>query len=190
MRGDKGDSTGGGIRRWGLAGIKEEVVDVGVDAGAEQMSLRGDIFLPSTVEGAFSTGNVPTLDRFLYHRGTVVAYFGYYTDVFKAGEGIVYQETLGKVRVETGEVVIFTRDSGGSSWPSMEDFSIDPLRGVHTSLDHRDTSTEDVADVGAGLGATPPIKVADRVVVGVGNVVFYPVSLDDAVGVFLIAIIF
>jgi len=94
------------------------------------------------------------------------------------------------VRVETGEVVIFTRDSGGSSWPSMEDFSIDPLRGVHTSLDHRDTSTEDVADVGAGLGATPPIKVADRVVVGVGNVVFYPVSLDDAVGVFLIAIIF
>ena len=97
---------------------------------------------------------------------------------------------MGKVRVETGEVVIFARDSGGSSWPSMEDFSIDPLRGVHTSLDHRDTSTEDVADVGAGLGATPPIKVADRVVVGVGNVVLRLVTLDDAAGILLIITFF
>jgi len=190
LRGNKGDSTGGEIRRWGLAGIKEEVVDAGVDAGVEQISLGGDLFLPSVAKGAFSVGKVPMLDGFLYHRGMVMADLGYHTDVFKAGEGIVYQETLGKVGVETGEVVVFSRDSRGSSWAGMEDFPVNPLGGVHTSLDYGDASIEDIADVGAGLGVTPLIEIADGIVVGIGDIIFCPVLLDNTVGVFFIAIIF
>ena len=39
LGGDKGDSTGGGIRGWRLAWVKEEVVDAGVDVGVEQVSF-------------------------------------------------------------------------------------------------------------------------------------------------------
>ncbi len=92
--------------------------------------------------------------------------------------------------VEAGEVIILSRDSRGSSGVGVEDFFIDPLGGLHTTLDHGDTFIEDVANVGAGLGATPLIEVADRVVVGVGDVILYPFMLDDAAGVLFVAIIF
>ena len=94
------------------------------------------------------------------------------------------------MRVKGGEVIILSRDAKGTSGASMENFSVDSLRGVYTSLDHGDTFVEDVVNVGAGLGVTLPVKVANWVVVGVADVVFCPVALDDAVGVLLIAIIF
>jgi len=50
--------------------------------------------------------------------------------------------------VERGEVIILSRDARGSSRVGMEDFSVDPLQGVNTSLDHGDTVLEDVADEG------------------------------------------
>ncbi len=89
--------------------------------------------------------------------------------------------------MEAGEVVIFFRDSGGSSGAGMEDFSINPFRGIHAPLDHGDTFVEGVADVGAGLGVTPLVEVADRVVVGVGDVILCPVMLDNALGILFIA---
>ncbi len=97
---------------------------------------------------------------------------------------------LGKVGVEAGEVIVLSRDSRGSGRAGVEDLSIDPLGGLYTALDHGDTFVEDVVNVGAGLGVTLPVKVANWVVVGVADVVFCPVALDDAVGVLLIAIIF
>ena len=53
--------------------------------------------------------------------------------------------------MEAGEVVVFSRDSGGSSGAGVEDFSVNPFRGIHTALDHRDTFIKDVVDVEAGL---------------------------------------
>jgi len=53
-------------------------------------------------------------------------------------------------------------------------------------LNYGDSFVEDVVDIGAGLGVTPLVKVEDRVVVGVGDIVFYLVMLDSAVGVFFI----
>ena len=70
-------------------------MDVGVDAGVEQVSLTGDLFLPSTAEGPFSAGKGSALDPFFYYRGLVTADFGYNVDVFKSGEGIVYEKMLG-----------------------------------------------------------------------------------------------
>ncbi len=35
LGGDKGDSRAGRIRRWGLGGVKKEVVDVGVNIGVK-----------------------------------------------------------------------------------------------------------------------------------------------------------
>ncbi len=72
----------------------------------------------------------------------------------------------------------------------MEDFSIDPLRGIYTALGHRDSLIKDIADVGTGLGATPLVKVGDGVVVGVSDVVLCLVMLDDAAGVFLVTVSF
>ena len=92
--------------------------------------------------------------------------------------------------VEGGEVVVLSRDTGGNSRAGMEYFSIDPLRGIYTTLDHGNFTVEGVANVGAGLGTTPLIKVGDRVVVGVGNIVLCPITLEDAVGVFFIVITF
>jgi len=57
-------------------------------------------------------------------------------------------------------------------------------------LDYRNSLIEDVADVGAGLGATLLVKVGDGVVVRVGNIVFCPVTLDNATGVLFIIIAF
>jgi len=119
-----------------------------------------------------------------------MADFGYDADVFEAGEGIVYQEMLGKVGVEAGEVVVFLRDSRDSSGAGMEDFSIAPLGGVYIALDYGDAFIEDVANIGAGLGATLLVEVTDRVVVGVGDIILCPFMLDNAAGVFLIAITF
>ena len=70
-------------------------MDAGVDMGVEQVTLAGDLLLPSVVEGSFSVGEDPTLDAFLYDRGPVSANFGYNPDVLKASESIVYKETLG-----------------------------------------------------------------------------------------------
>jgi len=187
---NEGDSTGGRVGGQGLRWVKEEVVDVGVDTGMEQVPLSGDFLLPSVTKGAFSMGDILALDRFLHNGGTVVADLGYYADILEASESVVYQEMLGKVGVEAGEVVVLSRDSGGSTGAGMKDFSINPFRGVHTALDHRDTAVEDVADVGAGLGVTPLIKVADGVVVGVADIIFRPFTLNDALGVFLITFTF
>ncbi len=63
---------------------------MGVDTGAEQVALAGDLLLPSAVEGSFSTGKDLTLDSFLYYRGTVAADLGYDPNVFEAGESIVH----------------------------------------------------------------------------------------------------
>ncbi|SRR6266851_5166254 len=90
--------------------------------------------------------------------------------------------------VEGEEVIVHSRDARGSSGTSVEDFSVDPLSGIHTALDHGDAFIEDVADVGTGLGASKLIKVGDGVVVRVSQVIFCPVMLDDAVRVFLIAV--
>ena len=38
------------------------------------------------------------------------------------------------------------------------------------------------------MGATPLVEVEDGVVVGVGDIVLCPVMLNDAVGVFFIAV--
>ena len=78
-------------------------------------------------KGGLSAGDIPMLEGFLYHRGTVVTDFGYDTYVFEAGEGVVYEEMLGKVGMEGGEIIVLSRNAGGSSRVSMEDFSIDPL---------------------------------------------------------------
>jgi len=97
---------------------------------------------------------------------------------------------LSKMGVKGDEVIILSRDAEGTSGASMEDFSVDSLRGVYTSLDHGDTFVENVIDIGAGLGATLLVKIGDRVVVGIGDVVFCPVMLENAMGVFLITVTF
>ncbi len=145
-------------------------MDVGVDTGMEQVALAGDFLLPSVAEGSFSVGEDLTLDPFsvgedlmldpfLYDRGPVLADLGYNPDVFEAGESVVYEETLGQMGVEGGEVIVLSWDARGSSRAGMEYFSIDPLGGVDTALDHGDLPVEGIADVGAGLGATPLVKV-------------------------------
>ncbi len=92
--------------------------------------------------------------------------------------------------MEAAEVVVLARDSWASGRVGVEEFSIDPFRRVYAALDHRNAFLKDVVDVGAGLGPTPLIEVADGVVVGVSDVVLCPVLLDDAVGVLFIALIF
>ena len=129
------------------------------------------------------------LEAFLYDRGPVVADLSDYTDVFKSSKHIVYQETLGEVGVKGGEVVILARDTGGSCRPGVEDFSIYPLRGADAPLYHGDLSIEGVMDVGAGLGASLLVKVGDGVVVGVGDVVLCPITLEDAAGVFFFVVV-
>jgi len=132
-------------------------------------------------------GDILVLDGFLHYGGAVLADLSYDTDIFEASEGIVHQETLGKAGVEAGEVVVLSRNSRGSTRVHMEDLTINPFRGIHTALDHRDAFIEDVANIGAGLGATPSVEVANGVAVGVGDVVFHPLSLDNALGVIFIA---
>jgi len=97
---------------------------------------------------------------------------------------------LGEMRVEGGEVIVLSRDARGSSGAGMEYFSVNPLGRVDPALDHRDLAVKGIADVGAGLGMTPLIKVRDEVVVGVGDVVLCPVMLEDALGVFFIITVF
>ncbi len=126
------------------------------------------------------------LNPFFDGGGAIVADFGDYADVFKSGEGVVHEETLGEMGVEAGEVIVLTRDSGGGCGSSVEDLSIDPFRGVDAALDHRDLSVEGIADVGAGLRASPLVKVGDRVVVGVGDIILHPVTLEHAAGVFFV----
>ncbi len=53
-------------------------------------------------------------------------------------------------------------------------------------MDYWNFPIKGVADVGAGLGAAPLIKVGDGIVVGVGDVVFCPITLEDAMGVFFV----
>ena len=57
-------------------------------------------------------------------------------------------------------------------------------------MDHGDTFVEDIMDIVAGLGVTPLVKVAYWVVVRVGDIVFYLLTLDNAAGVLLITVIF
>src|SRR6266853_6590305 len=97
---------------------------------------------------------------------------------------------LGKTRVEGGEVIVLSRDTRGSSGTGMEDFSIDPLQGVNTSLDHRDLPIKGVADIGAGLGVTLLVEVGEGVVVGVDDVVLSLVMLENAIRVILIIMTF
>ena len=92
--------------------------------------------------------------------------------------------------VEGGEVVVLSRDTGGNSRAGMEYFSVNPLGRVDPALDHRDLAVKGIVDVGAGLEMTPLIKVQDGVVVGVGDVILCPITLEDAVGVFFIVITF
>ena len=89
-------------------------MDVGVDVGMEQVPLTGDFLLPSMVESSFGMGKSPALDAFLDYRGMVSADFGYDTDVLESGEGVVYEEMLGEMGVEGGEVIVLARDAGGS----------------------------------------------------------------------------
>ncbi|SRR6266851_7363952 len=89
--------------------------------------------------------------------------------------------------MEAGEVVVLFRDSRGDSGIGTEDFSVNSFRGIHTALDYGDPFVKDVVDVGAGLEAAPLVEVGDRVMVGVGDVVFCPITLDNAIGVLLIA---
>ncbi len=89
-----------------------------------------------------------------------------------------------------GEVIVLSRDARGSSGVGMEDLSIDPLQWFYTSLDHRDLAVEGVADIGAGLGASPLVKVGNGVVVGVGDIVLGPVVLENATRVILVVITF
>jgi|SRR5216683_2030682 len=97
---------------------------------------------------------------------------------------------LSEMGVVGGEVIILSRDARGSSRAGMEDFSVDSLRGVYTALDHRDASIENIVDVGAGLGVSPLVEVGDGVVVGVHNIILYPILLNDAMGVLFVAITF
>ncbi len=90
--------------------------------------------------------------------------------------------------MEGGEVVVLSRDTRGSGGIGVENLFIDPLQGVYIALDHRDAIVKDVMDVGASLGATKLVEVGDRVVVRVGRVILGPVTLDDGVGVFFIAL--
>jgi len=92
--------------------------------------------------------------------------------------------------VEGGKVIVLARDSGASGRAGMENFSIDPFSGVHASLDHGYLSVKGVPDVGASLGVAPLVKVEDGVVVGVGDVVLCPLTLDNAAGVALLIIAF
>ncbi len=120
----------------------------------------------------------------------VAANFGDYTDVLKSGEGVVYEETLGEMGVEAAEVIVLARDSGGGCGPSVEDLSINPFRRVDTALNYGDLSVEGVADVGAGLRASPLVKVRNRVVVGVGDVILHPVTLEHTTGVLFVVAFF
>ncbi len=97
---------------------------------------------------------------------------------------------LSEMGVEGGEVIVLARDSRTSGRAGVEDLSIDPFRGVDASLDHGDLPVEGVANVGAGLGTAPLVKVGDRVVVGVGDVVLHPVTLEHATGVFFVITFF
>jgi len=97
---------------------------------------------------------------------------------------------LGKTGVEGGKVIVLARDSRAGCRPSVEDFSIDPFCRIDASLDHRDLSVEGVADVGAGLGAAPLVKIGYGVVVAVGDVVLHPVALEHTTGVFFVIIFF
>jgi len=90
-----------------LARVKEKVVDIGVDAGTEQMSFTGDFLLPSVVKSGLSIDDILALDGFLHYGGMVVADFGYDTDILEAGESIIYQETLVEAGMEASEVVVF-----------------------------------------------------------------------------------
>jgi len=90
LGGNKSDAASGGIGGWGLAWVKEEVVDAGVHVGMEQMSFHGDFLLSSMVESSFGAGNILVLDGFLHYGGTVAANLSYDADVFKASKGIVY----------------------------------------------------------------------------------------------------
>ncbi len=90
LEGYKGDPRLRGIRRRGSGGVKEQVVDAGVDVGTEQVALARDFLLSSVAEGSFSAGKDMTLNPFLYDRGMVTADLGYDTDVFEASKSIVY----------------------------------------------------------------------------------------------------
>ena len=92
--------------------------------------------------------------------------------------------------MEGGEVIILARDSRAGSGVSVEDFSINSFGGVDAALNHRDLSVEGVMDVRAGLGASPLVKVGYGVVVGVGDIIPGPVTLDDASRVFLVVTFF
>ncbi len=61
--------------------------------------------------------------------------------------------------MEGGEVIVLSRDTGGSSGVGVEYLSIDPLGRVDTALDHGDFPVKGVADIGAGLGTTLLVKV-------------------------------
>ncbi len=123
-------------------------MDAGVDVGAEQVALARDFLFLSMAEGPFSVGKNPVLDPFLYDRGPVVANLGYNSDVFEAGKSVVYEEMLAEMGVEGGEIIILSWDAWGSSGAGVEYFSVDPLQGVDTALDHGDLPIEGIADVG------------------------------------------
>ncbi len=65
-------------------------MDLGIDMGTEQVTFAGDFLFSSVVEGFFCIGKNPMLETFLNDRGAVMADFGYNTNIFKTGEGIVY----------------------------------------------------------------------------------------------------
>ncbi len=90
LGGDKGDPGLRGIRQRRSGGVKEQVVDTGVDIGTEQVALARDFLFPSVAEGSFSTGKDTMLNPFLYDRGMIAADLGYDADVFKSSKSIVY----------------------------------------------------------------------------------------------------
>ena len=94
------------------------------------------------------------------------------------------------MRVEGGEVIVLSRDARGSSGAGMEYFSVNPLGRVDPALDHRDLAVKGIVDVGAGLEMTPLIKVQDGVVVGVGDVILHPVTLEHTTGVLFVVAFF
>jgi len=89
LRGNKGDARARGVGRQGLARIKEKMMDMGVDAGVEQIFTK-EFLLSSTTESSLSTGNILVLDGFLYDRGMVLGDFSNDTNVLEASEGVVY----------------------------------------------------------------------------------------------------